>query len=188
MRAELLVAPAEEPITLAEAKAHLRVTSTGEDTLITSLITAAREQAESFTRRKFITQQWRLYYDELAGLTLNDVTPVDSVGAVKYLDTDGVLTTLAADQYKLVKGEPAAVLEAYGIDWPSTRDEKEAVYIDITCGYGAASAVPQTIKQAMLLLIGHLFENRQAVSVGAAASEMPMSVNYLLGPYRVVIF
>ena len=188
MRAELITAPAEEPVSLAEAKAHLRVSDTSEDALISSLITVAREHVEAVIHRKLVTQQWRVYFDDFRELVLHDITPASFILAVKYIATDGALITLSADQYKLVKSAPAEVVEAYGVSWPSIRDEREAVYVDTECGYGGASAVPTAIKRAMLLLIGHMFENREAVNVGNIVNEMPFAVESLLAPHRVIYF
>ncbi|MDH5612211.1 MAG: head-tail connector protein [Gammaproteobacteria bacterium] len=180
MRNEIVTAPAEEPIALAEAKAHVRATDTSEDALITSLIIAAREYVEAYILRKLVTQRWRVYYNDFYELVLFDLTPVSSVLSVKYIDADGVLTTLAADQYKLLKSAPANVIAAYGVTFPSPRNEAEAVYVEVECGYGGAAAVPVAIKQAMLLFIGHHYEDREA--------ETPAAVNALLSPYRVVTF
>lgn len=206
MRLELVTAPTIEPLTLAEAKVHLRVTGTDEDALITRLISAARRQIEAIIRRKLITQHWRVYFDAFPGqcwvssryrnvradgFVLPDVAPVSAVDSVKYIDADGVLQTLATSVYQLVAETPARVVLAYNQVWPEARGDADGVRIEVTSGYGAAgSDVPSDILAAMLLLVGHWFENREASAVVAARTmqEIPLGVETLLSPYIVPEF
>lgn len=190
MRLELVTAPAAEPLTLAEAKAHLRVTSTDEDTLVTRLISASRRQVEAALRRKLITQTWRLLRDSFcAPIVLVDVAPAQSIASVKYIDTAGALQTLATSVYQLVKEAPPRLVLAYDQVWPELRGDIEGVRIEVVSGYGAAgSDVPQDIVAAMLLLIGHWFENRETVNVGNITSLLPYTVEALLSPHMVAEF
>jgi uncharacterized phiE125 gp8 family phage protein len=202
VRLELIQAPAMEPVTLAQAKLHLRVTSASEDALIERLIRAARLQVEATLRRKIVTQQWRIYFDQFPGVlcpdvafvgrgahfVLPDVAPVASINAVRYLDAEGVLQTLATSVYQLVKEAPARLVLAYGQAWPAARGDAESVRVELTCGYGAGNAVPEDITSAVLLLVGHWFENRETVNVGNITTLLPYSVEALLAPHIVAVF
>lgn len=180
-----LAAPSVEPITLAEAKLHCRVDGTDDDALITALIVAARNKAENRTARALITQQWRLDLDgfPVDGIDL-PLPPLQSVQSITYLDADGVRQTLAASEYTVIANEtPGSVLPAYGKSWPGCRVAPGSVQISFTAGYGASIAVPQAIKQWMLMYISQWYETRDAehkVELGF--------VDALLDPYRVLRF
>ncbi len=183
-------APAETPVTLAEAKAHLRVTHTDEDTLITALVAAVTEHLDGrrgYLGRCLVTQSWeyRIAAFPDCGVIEIPLPPLVSVESVKYIDDAGAEQTLATDQYVVdTATHIGQIRRAYDVDWPVTRDEDNAVRIAFTAGFGAASAVPQPIKSAMLMLIAHLYENRAAVQEEALA-EMPLGARYLLGSYRM---
>lgn len=188
----LITAPNEEPLALAEVKQHLRLDDglTAEDGLIASLIVAARQHAEQVTRRALITQTWDLYLDAFPCGDIQLVKPpVASVTHVKYIATDGTLTTWDSEDYEteLPTGpwaQRGRIYPAYGESYPSTRGEPNAVVVRCVHGYGAASNVPDGIKAAMKLAIGHWYENREAVAVGTIAATIPMAVETLLWPFR----
>jgi len=159
-------APATEPLTLDEAKAHLRVDHSDEDDLITSIIAAARVTVENYLQQKLITQTVVEYFDEFPadGIVLT-FWPVQSVTSITYTDTDGDTQTWDAAEYKVdiygvFGGGPARITEAYSETLPTTRDETNAVAVTYDAGYGAASAVPAPIKAAMRLLIAEMYEYR----------------------------
>jgi uncharacterized phiE125 gp8 family phage protein len=186
----LITAPATEPVTLAEAKLQLKVETadTADDNLITSLITAARMVAEEYTWRPLITQTWELRLDQFDEAEYKLKTPAISITSVKYIDTNGVEQTLSSGTYQLLTGsEPHRVALNYGECWPVVRGDYDGCKIRFSCGYGAAAAVPASIKQAILMMIGHWYENRQDVIAGRTATEIPMNSKYLLDPYRLVM-
>lgn len=188
----LVTAPAAEPLTLAEAKLHLRVDSddTSQDTLITSLIVAAREAVEEHTRRALVTQTWDYVADAFPDgdePILVGKPPLQSVTTLQYVDADGVLQTWAASNYVVDTATiDGAIRLAYDVSWPSAREQYNAVQVRVVAGYGLAAAVPASIKAAMLLLIGHLFEHRESVVTGTIVAELP-TVRALLGPYRYLV-
>jgi uncharacterized phiE125 gp8 family phage protein len=193
-----LEAPDTEPVTLSEAKLHLRETGTDQDTLITSLIQTAREYVENKTGRALMPQTWDLYLDEFIddddiGMGIEqEITiyrpPFSSLVHIKYTDYNGDLQTMDAADYQLDdNSEPARLTPAYGEIWPSTLEILNAVNIRFIAGYQDADSVPAPIKSAMLLIIGHLFENREAVTAGQAI-EPPLAVSALLGPYVMKSF
>lgn len=191
-RTQLVSEPSIEPVSLVEAREHLRVTHTDEDALIAGLITAARVTVETITRRSFITQTWKLYLDRFPasrGIRLPH-TPVQSVSHIKYYDEDGIQQTFPASDYWLdAVSAPARLSLKESKDWEDTEaDRLNAVEIQYVAGYGSApSQVPAPIRHAMKLLVAHLYENPDIVSAGQL-SVIPMSCDFLLAPYRVVSF
>lgn len=188
MNLKLVTAPTEEPVTLAQARQHLCVTSTAEDALILTLIFAARRHVEAATRRKLITQNWRIVRDDFCEpIVLPDVAPVSAIVSVKYIDSAGALQTLATSVYQLVPEAPARLVLAFDQVWPDLRGDRDGVRIEVTSGYGAAAAVPEDIKAAMLLLIGHLFDHRSE-NIEGNLTQMPFAAASLLSPYTVAAF
>lgn len=182
------VAPTVEPVTLEEAKLHLRVDddNTTEDDLIESLITVAREHAEAFTNRAFLQQTLRMKMDEFPCVIQLPRPQLISVSSIQYVDTAGVTQTLSASLYRVDSdSDPARITPAYGQSWPSTQDITGAVTVTYVAGYGAAAtAVPTGIRQAILMLIGTLYENREDIIAGVSAMELPLTSRVLLQPYR----
>lgn len=170
-----------------EAKLHCRVDTSDDDMLITALIVAARHMAEQQTGRALVAQSWKQTFDKFpcSAIAL-DMPPLVSVQSVKYYDGDGALQTVSASDYTVhTSGIVGLIAPTYGVAWPSTQDRLEAVEVAFTAGYGAAVAVPQAIKQWMLLQIGHWYANREAV--GDKRDPLPF-VDSLLDPYRVIRF
>lgn len=190
MAYELITAPVVEPITLAEARSHLKDPPTGEDWLIQAYILAARERAEAITNRRFITQTWDWHLDAFPcwGLEL-PFGKLQSITSVKYYDTAGVQQTLGSSLYLVdAKSDPGRLTPAYGETWPSTREQMNAVTIRFVCGYGLTDKVPWQIRAAMLLMISHWYVNREPVNIGNIVTPVPMTVDDLLSPYRIVWF
>ena len=161
-------------------------TNTTTDPQLNALIKAARQHAETFTRRAFITQTWDLLLDyfptELIRLPL---PPLVSVESINYVNANGVLTLWANTKYTVdapagEHAERGSVTLAYGEIWPVTQDIANAVTVEFIAGYGAAAAVPQGIKQALLLMIGQWYDNP------AAQDDMPAAAKALLWGYRAL--
>lgn len=181
----LAVAPAEEPITLAEAKLPARVEVSTDDTLITSLITAARELIEEQAWRALVTQRWDYYLDAwpAADTILLPRPPLRSIVTFEYTDDAGATTAISASDYIVdAVSEPGRLRLKSTADWPTaTLRELNAIHIRFEAGYGAASAVPTRYKQALKLLVGHWYENREAIlATGAIPKELPLGVKALL--------
>lgn len=185
-----LTPPAAEPISLSEAKLHLRVEHTTDDTLITALIVAARQQAELLTRRQMISSTWRysLDYWPASGIIEPPRPALISVQSLKYLDADGVLQTVDSADYTVdIASEPGRIVPVWGEVWPSARLDVNAVRIEYTAGYANAAAVPQSVKAWMLLAIGTWYAQREAVFTGTV-SELPRDFwRGLLDPYIINI-
>lgn len=185
------VAPAEGVITLAEAKAHLRVEHGEEDALITALVQAATDRLDGWSGilgRCLVTQTWRVDTydfppDDMIRLPFPDVQSV----VVTYVDPDGATQTLSGSTYHLVNDHMAGRLDlAYGAAWPETAIRPDAMRVTMVAGYGAASAVPQPIKSALKLMVGDMYKNRESGVIGTVAFDIKMSttVDALIAPYR----
>lgn len=180
---ELVTAPAEEPLTLAEAKLHLRVTASDEDARITSLITSARQRCEAQLKRAFITQTWDWTFTGWPGGVLRMPLPrLQSITSITYLDSDGASQTLATSVYKARAGSPGWIILKSNQSWPSLLDELDNVIVRFVAGYGGASAVPDCVKDAMYLLIGSGYEHREHYVVGTIAGELQGAIDDLLAP------
>ena len=169
-----IVAPAEAPVMLAEAKAQLRVDHDDEDPLIQHYIDAATawlDGASGILGRCLVSQTWQMDLDAITGPILLPFP--DSV-------IDGAVFTDAAGgdlDYRIDRRDQRLLLRPLaGFGRPAA--------ITFTAGYGAPADVPAAIRQAMLLLIAHWYEHREAVSLGASPSALPMAVDALLAPYR----
>lgn len=183
-----VTAPTYEPLGLQEVKDHLRVTHSDQDALISELIPAARRFAEGYTRRALITQTWDLLLDRFPKLIELPRPPLQSVTSIAYVDATGTSQTLDAANYQIdAVSAPARVAPSYGNIWPQTYAEMNVVTVRYVAGYGDAGGdVPAGIRQAMLMLIGHLYENPEATISGTIIARVPMGVEYLLDPYRVM--
>lgn len=184
---KLSSAPGAEPLSAAEAKAHLRVDHSDDDTYISTLIKAARHYIEQVTNRALITQTWIAYLDDFLPVIQLPKPELISVTGITYVDTDGTTQNLGTSIYTVdTDSLPGRVYEAYNQSWPTVRDIPKAVAITYTAGYGAASTnVPEPILQASKILVAHWYENREPVIVGTIASPVPLSVTHLLAPYKV---
>lgn len=187
----LVTAPPVEPITLAEAKLHLREADSAQDELISGLIVAVREQVEAITKRALVLQSWDWALDCFPRRFSVPKPPLISVASLKYLDTAGALQTLDAATY-VVDASPdgGRVALNYGYVWPLAFPTLNAVTLRFTCGYfGAGSptdyreAIPASLKLGMKLLLGHMYENREAVSAQPNLAELPLGIRALLSPY-----
>lgn len=184
------VAPAADVVSLAEAKAHLRVEHTAEDTLITAMVAAATQHLDGWSGvlgRCLVTQTWRQAYSGFpAGSTLRLPLPDVQSVTLSYTDPAGAPQTVSAADYHLVNDVcGGAVVLASGASWPSAADRPDAVSATFVAGYGNAAAVPAPIKAAILLHVGTLYENRKSVTDDAMA-VLPLAYDALIAPYRKV--
>lgn len=201
----LVTPPAEEPVSLAEAKLHLRVDFPDEDALITSLVAAARQAAETITGRQLVTARWKLVLDSFPGPSLMGVPaglpfslpghaillpkcPVQSVFAIEYLDMAGTTQTMPPAEYTVDAAcEPARVTPVFGKIWPIALPQIGAVSITFDAGYGAAASVPEGLKSWIKLRVGSLSAHREEVAIlSRGRAELLPFIDGLLDPYKVV--
>lgn len=190
MSAILETGPALEPVSLAEAKAHLRLDAADEDMLLASLITAARMHVEVLTGQVLITQSWRLYFDAWPDKTRVEIpiAPLQAISSVTVYDAEGVGAVLPSASWLAdVVSNPGRLVRNGSALWPDPGQCANGIEILLTAGHGdAAEDVPQTLRQAILLLAAHWFETREPVALGRQTIEAPHSVAALLAPMRRV--
>lgn len=188
---QLITAPTEEPITLAEAKLHLRVDTDADDALITAFITAARQWAEEYTWRAFVTQTWDYALDAWPhnGQIYMPRPTLQSVTTVTYTDENGSAAVMSdADYFVDVIKKPGRIVLNSNSTWPSvTLRRSSGIVIRFVAGYGAASAVPEQVKAAIKLIVGDLYENREStiVAQGVSVVDAPFGAKALLNPLRM---
>ena len=178
------VAPATTPVTLAEAKAHLKVSVSTDDTLITSLIKAATDYAEKYTGRDLITRTYQTYRDDFCDSMELRRAPVAAVSAVEYL-VDGVLTAVASTVWQLNYSNDFRILSLKADQqWPTNPDAQEqAVRITFTAGYGAATTdIPEEFRQGILQHVLALYENRGDCTAEVA---LPNGAKALYDMFRI---
>ena len=188
MVTRLITPPTTEPVTVAEAKDHLRLEHVLDDGYVSTLITAARAHVEEKLRRSIMAQTWELVLPAFS----TDVIELPwgklvSVTSVKYLDANAVEQTFSSSSYYVdtdtVNGR--VILDS-DLSWPETTTRWNAVVIRYVVGWPSPVEVPAPIKQAMLLLVSHMYENRSPEIVGTIVSPVNFAVDALLNPYRVM--
>lgn len=188
MTLKLITAPASEPVTLTEAKAHCRVDGSDDDTLITSLIVTARAECEHELGRALFTQTWERVLDYFPAVEVElGMPPVASITSITYIDTTGTSQTLSASAYVLdADRQPGWVLPAYGYQWPATQDTANAVRIRFVSGWSDTDDIPAPIKHWVLLRVGTLYKFREAIAAGVSATMLgERYADRLLDRYRV---
>lgn len=182
----LLTPPAAEPLTLAEVKAHLRLDAGDEDDLLARLVTTAREHLERETGLCLVSQQWRLSLDRFPreGIVPLSRSPVRAIDAVTVYDADGNPHAVDLAGH-LLDGE-ARPARLWLRDMPSSGRAVNGIEIDFSAGYGeAATDVPDTLKRAMLLHIGHMFAFRGVISPDQQPAGIPEGYDRLVNPFRM---
>jgi uncharacterized phiE125 gp8 family phage protein len=182
-----LVDATTEPVSVAEAKLHLRVDHDEEDLLIGGLITAARQLAEGQMQRTLISTTWQMTTDAFGEALRLEWPRVLGVESLQYVDEDGVLATLDPADYVLDNSNdvsPAYLVPAFEKAWPTTRAEINTVRVRYVAGFGSSPAdVPQSIRQWILLHVGAFYANREAVA-GKQMTALPYLCG-LLEPFKV---
>lgn len=162
---KLVTAPTVEPVTLAEAQAHLRRGPGPDDAEITRLIKAARLQVEADTNRALLTQVWDFQLDCFPqdGHPIRlPKPPLITVDSITYLDTAGDSQVWASSQYIVdVVTEPGRVMQLATVFYPTTDDRLATVTVRFTAGYGAAATdIPEDLRQAVLVRLTDLMTQR----------------------------
>jgi uncharacterized phiE125 gp8 family phage protein len=208
MKIRVVVPVSTEPLTLDEVKAHLRLDvcepteapeeptegtteetteePTAEEVYLSALITAAREYCENVTGRALATQTIEGYLDRYPAKIELPRPPLQSVTSVKHTDSAGAEVVLVENVDYLVDTDRpiGRLMPPYGKGWPQfTPSPMNPVKIKYVAGYETA---PASIKHAMLLLVGHWYENREAVmETQRVMGPIAFAVNALLAPYKV---
>lgn len=175
-------APATEPVTLTQAKAHLRVDHSDHDTLIEALIKSARAHIESACAVRFAARTGVTFKcGDFADLARLPEAPVSSITSITYLDAAGASQTLATSVYELrADGIEAGIVLKPSQTWPAIQSGSR---ITVTAAVGYSTA-PEDIYHALLMLIGHWYMNASTVAVGESGMELPLTVNALISNHR----
>jgi uncharacterized phiE125 gp8 family phage protein len=180
-----LTPPAQEPVSLAEARAFLRLDQTEEDDLLTTLITAARLMVEAASGRLLVDQAWRIVLDRWpdGGEIRLPLSPIGAVTAARVYDALGVAQPVAATALELDRAADPPVLRIVG-EVPEIGRLRGAIEIDLVAGFGpTAQSVPALLRQAVLRLAARWFEHRGDV-VGRDAEALPTEIMALIAPFR----
>jgi uncharacterized phiE125 gp8 family phage protein len=187
MAKALVTPPTGQPVTLAQAKAHLKIETNDEDGYLQELIAAAVATVEAETGKALLTQTWRLYLDDWppCGLAELPVAPVRSVGPVNAYAAHGTPSPIAAADYLLDRhGEPPRI---YFRRRPDAGREINGIEIDIVAGYGEAGTdVPDQLVRAVLILVAHWHAHRGAASDAALMGSFPKGFRARVAPFRQV--
>jgi hypothetical protein len=211
---QLITAPTYEPVTLAEAKDHLRLEHDTDDSFVLGLIATARQHLEKVLWRAFLSQTWELTLEGFPGTGLRwsdlgfrgsalypfpsrsrflqkdwdaielPLGEVQSVTSVTYVDVAGVTQTLATSEYQLDTSLPAKLRLPYGKTWPDARSQWDAVKIRYVVGWANPSKVPAPLKAAIKLLVSQMYEHRTP-EVDRAMTAIAFSVDALTAPFSL---
>ena len=187
--------PAVEPVTVAEAKAHLRVDVSDDDTYIGTLITAAREWCEQYLDRTLVNTQWVMRFDSFPSDGTQDIElprpPMSLAGtttavSLTFTSETGGTQAFSTNSFRVDRNAtPGAVKTLYGQTWPPHLMDDNAVSVTWWAGYGSAgSSVPAAVRHAILMLVGHWYESRSTVLVGSISKQMEFAVESLLSSHR----
>lgn len=191
MPIRVVTAPGESPVSLTEAKAHLRLEESADDAYVTVLIEAARVHVEKTCERGLVLQTVELTAPPLFGVesvslpggSLADVPQVE----VRYLDPNGVLTLLAASVYFTLAGgdaKPGKLHLVPGNTWPAMAERPDSLRVLYRVGWATAAAVPAPLRHAVLLVVSQLYEHRTPEITGTIATSLEFSLDALMAPFR----
>lgn len=186
MSATLLTGPTSEPLSLADAKAFLRVEHDDDDSVIAALISAARNHVEALTRLGLITQTWRIVLDRWPeqGRIKPRLGPLQSVSAARVYDETNDASAIDAGHF--VVDAAASIIAAPRWSLPQPGRSVAGIELDVVIGFGAADDVPQILIQAIRMLVSHWYENRSLVAIGQTVAMLPPSVNAMISSWRVM--
>jgi len=182
-----VTAPATAPISLAEAKAQMKVEGSDDDTIIQRLIDAAVAfvDAQGALGKAMITQTWGQWLSPNPNTVYLTLGPVQSVSAIKYYDVDGVLQTATLSDFN-VFGTPnrISVSPKSGKAWPVTQTRDDAIKIEYVIGYGSTSAsVPETVRHALMMLVAHWYDMRETAT-DKQLYDLPFGFTDMIGIER----
>ena len=187
------LAPGTEPVSVDQAKAQCRRTSTfhADDVWFDDAVAAARRKVEADTGLRLLSGR---YEQRVAGFGCGLrllKAPLIEVESVEYVDTAGATQLWDDANYVVIPGQTGPPpshgrLElGYGLTWPTVRGQSDAVLVTFTAGFGAVADVPRDLVLAMLQLIAHWYELRGVAVTGTIIQEVPLAYAALIDPWRV---
>lgn len=188
-----------EPVTLEELKTHLRIDHDTDDTELSQFIIAATDHTEKVIGRCLVAKTIDCYMDAFpSGFRpiILPWAPLVSVTSIKYYDNDDTLQTWSDTEYTVDSNQEynGLVYPGSDYDYPSPRVYPKSVIIEYIAGYAdtggndSADRIPQSLKIAVMMLAGHLYENREATAVipgGALVAELPMAYQALTANFKI---
>lgn len=171
------------PVPDTDALEHLRLTANDETYLVHALVGSACDLIGEMSGRCLASEVWAASYSSISGKIKLPKSPVISVDSVTYYDqTDMVQSLPTTDFYVFLSDDHAEMQPKPGRQWPVTSTRDDAITITFTAGY---AALPQALRAAVLLTVGHLYENRQASVVGMTVATLPLAVEELVSIHRL---
>lgn len=186
-RSNLVTGPTTEPLALSDLKNHLRVDSNDDDEYVQDLMQTARIMVEQYTNRALLTQTYDFYYDCFPAGDIIEIpiAPLQSVTHLKYINNSETLTTYSTDYYTVdTTGQCGRIIHDYDTAWPDVYGGRNQVQVRAVVGYTTSKNVPLPLRQAMMLIAGHLYENRENSLVNATAMKLPQGAEHLMRNYR----
>lgn len=181
--------PAVEPVTVTEAKAHMRIDTDAEDILIGSLVLTSRLHIETALSLALITQSWKFTLDRWPKSREIELplAPLRSVGSVHVIDASGNATTVSDQSYLVdLASRPPRLIWNNSVP-PLPGRAAKGIEIDLTAGFGdSAASVPAPLKHAILMLTAHWYEHRDPREIGQDGARIPDAVSDLIAPFRTI--
>ncbi|HET6390789.1 head-tail connector protein [Hyphomicrobium sp.] len=181
--------PAVEPVSVADAKAHMRIDGDDEDVLIASLLLTSRLHIEVALSLALVTQKWKLTLDRWPrGRDVElPLSPLRSIDEIRVKDAAGVASVVPAESYLVdIASRPPRLVWNNQVP-PSPQVRANGIEIEITAGFGAsAESVPAPLKHAILMLTAHWYEHRDPGEVGSSDARIPEAVSALINPFRTI--
>ena len=191
-RVERVTAPTAEPISVADAKRHLRVEHSDDDLLIKRLIETAVAYVDvrGALGKAMITQTWSEWFAPNPSEIILSLGPVQSVSSISYYDTDNALqTSLLANYHVLGPSSRTVIKPKTGYSWPTTFTRDDAIKVQYVIGYGDTFRdVPSTVRHAILMLVSHYYENRENELIGTISKTIPFGFKALIDSERASFY
>jgi len=176
--ASITTPAASEPVTVSEVKAQCRIDTSDDDTLLSRLISGARDYVERYCNCRFASQTVTVKCDSFSDMARFVEAPVTSITSIKYYDTDGNEQTLSTDVYELRSdGMESAIALKYGQVWPTAQAGTRITVVAVV-GF---TTVPPAVKDAILLLVSDRYENRQSTQIDDFSTVDALLSNYRRG-------
>jgi uncharacterized phiE125 gp8 family phage protein len=178
-----------EPLEIDDVRQYTRVNDPDDSVWIRMAIRAARELVEVHTHRQIMTKTWDLTLESFPAATASiplPRPPLQSIDSITYVPSTGGTTTIDSTSLHVdIASEPGRVAPVFNSYWPTARQQMAAVTIRYTAGYGdTPNMVPERLKQAMLMLVGHWYENRETIVIGMLPSQVELAFEALCGSER----
>lgn len=171
------------PVMMAEARDHCRGPAAEDDDVLAGFVQAALTMVGEMSGRVLAPETWAASFPYVCGDLKLPKAPVIEVVSITYFDAADVQRTATlADFYVFADEDSCVIRPKAGRAWPTTIKREDAVTVTFEAGY---ETIPDPLKTAVLMLVGHLYENREAATVGAVAVPVPFGVQEMVGLYRL---